>query len=329
MGRITNILVIRTDNLGDVLLTLPVLKKIKESNPETNIDLIAQESFRDFLKMQTYLRRVISYKPTVFGKLILLLKLVLCNHELVVNAVTRSDTFSSLCLAITRARHKRGFNNSLQKYFLTQKISPPHKIIHEIEFVKKLFPEQKIPRIPDFQSTANKSNLIAISPFASRDVKEWPIEYWKEFLEKIIKTEQAEIYVFGLPKHKSVLEKLNLPNIKVITNWNLVQFYEFLKKASLHITVNNGAMHLAAMVGTPQVLLNGPSSLTRWRPLQKKVVVISSNLDCVQSEETCGSYELCLKNNGACMNAIEVDEVVDAFKKQCFTSRNTNRSKRS
>ncbi len=317
MNEMNKLLVIRTDQLGDVLLTFAVIKEIKKKNDALKIDILVKEEFREFLNSQKIFNNVIGYKTTFLGKIICLIRLSFLKHDLTVDCVTRSDFFSSLCLLFSNANKKRGFAVGLRKYFINDSVNPPTELLHETEFVKKLFYDYKIETVDVYAERGLKRNnlIIAISPFASHFVKEWPLEKWNKFIEQLKLIKNWEVHVFGLKKHQKLIEKLSSDGVFIHYDLSLTEFYNILKRTSLHITVNNGAMHLAAMAGVPQIILNGPSSLTRWKPIQKNPTVISSNLDCTQSEEKFGSFEPCIKNNGACMTVITVEDVLEAVKK--------------
>ncbi len=318
MNELNKLLVIRIDQLGDVLLTFAVINKIKKKNDALKIDILVKEEFREFLISKKFFNKVIGFQNTFFGKIICLIRLSFLKYDLTVDCVTRSDFFSSLCLLFSNANKKRGFAVGLRKYLINDVVKPPTELLHETEFVKKLIYDYEIETVDVYAERELKRTelIIAISPFASHFVKEWPLEKWDKFIEKLKLIKNCEVHIFGLKKHQKLLEKLSADGVVIHYNLSLTAFYNILKKTSLHITVNNGAMHLAAIAGVPQIILNGPSSLTRWKPLQKNPTVLSSNLDCTQSEEKFGSFERCVENNGDCMNAITVEDVLKAVKKK-------------
>ncbi|HQQ06791.1 MAG TPA: glycosyltransferase family 9 protein, partial [Candidatus Omnitrophota bacterium] len=68
-----------------------------------------------------------------------------------------------------------------------------------------------------------------------------------------------------------------------------------------------GAMHIAAVVKTPQVAVFGPGYLTRFDPriVSQKAVVLHAETACAPCNRvSCGSR--------ACLNAIPVKTVLDA-----------------
>ena len=55
------ILIIRFSSFGDVLLTTPVIRKIKEKYPDSEIDFIVYESFSEAVSLNPYIRKLILF----------------------------------------------------------------------------------------------------------------------------------------------------------------------------------------------------------------------------------------------------------------------------
>lgn len=55
------ILVIRLSSIGDIILTTPVLKAFKEKYPETSIDFLVLDKFKDSIEGVPYIDNVILF----------------------------------------------------------------------------------------------------------------------------------------------------------------------------------------------------------------------------------------------------------------------------
>jgi ADP-heptose:LPS heptosyltransferase len=90
------------------------------------------------------------------------------------------------------------------------------------------------------------------------------------------------------------------------------------QRCALVVTVDGGAGHLAAAVGTPTVRLYGPAAAAvfgPWPPRSDQRVIVTAALDCVP----CGNLETppCgARRLPACMLALSVDDVVNAVRAQ-------------
>lgn len=90
---------------------------------------------------------------------------------------------------------------------------------------------------------------------------------------------------------------------------DLKQLVYLLKRCDAFVSNNTGTMHLAVMLATPTVLVNGPSNLVRWGPRESIHRVVDKNLPC--SGADCLA-EMC-QNKFACIKDITIEEVFVAF----------------
>ena len=88
----------------------------------------------------------------------------------------------------------------------------------------------------------------------------------------------------------------------------LTQLAALMQRASLVITNDSAALHLACAVNTPCLALFGPTDPRKYGPTGPQDRVIQRRLFCVPCEQA-----LC-RFNHECMRFIPVEEVVDAAK---------------
>ena len=81
------------------------------------------------------------------------------------------------------------------------------------------------------------------------------------------------------------------------------------KQVDLFIGGDTGPMHLAAAVNTPVIALMGPTDPRTHGPYGDNNIVIQKDLDCIN----CWERE-CSRDH-ACMQKIQVEEVLEAVKK--------------
>ena len=62
------ILIIRFSSFGDVLLTTPVIRKIKEKYPDSEIDFIVYEGFSEAVSLNPEIRNLILSKKENLNK---------------------------------------------------------------------------------------------------------------------------------------------------------------------------------------------------------------------------------------------------------------------
>jgi ADP-heptose:LPS heptosyltransferase len=89
-------------------------------------------------------------------------------------------------------------------------------------------------------------------------------------------------------------------------------FVALLSMASLVISANNGAMHLAAALQVPQIALHGPTNAHQWGPLNARAVVIRSHCPGCPCLDLGFEYH---RRDGFCMEQVDGEEVYRSAKK--------------
>ena len=121
---------------------------------------------------------------------------------------------------------------------------------------------------------------MAIHPFTSDPVKQWPVERFMELARSIAQEMKVKVVLVGrtevgTPPYRSggcpASCRRTAPNfIDLINKTSLVELAALLKRCSLLISCDSGPMHLAASVGTPVVALfrnDLPGkTVKRWGP---------------------------------------------------------------
>jgi predicted lipopolysaccharide heptosyltransferase III len=131
--------------------------------------------------------------------------------------------------------------------------------------------------------------IIALHPFSRWGYKEWPIQNYIGVIEHIGSRYPVCFVVTGAPEEKHRAEEIirgsraNVYNLAGRTSIN--ELPGVLKKCSLLIGIDSAAVHIAASVGTPTTTIFGPSSPKNWAPRGKQHQVVSMSLPCVPCRE--------------------------------------------
>ena len=60
LARYKKILIIRLSSLGDILLTTPLIRSLKNLYPQLNIDFIIREEYQDTIKLNPHISKIIT-----------------------------------------------------------------------------------------------------------------------------------------------------------------------------------------------------------------------------------------------------------------------------
>ncbi|CAM3953293.1 glycosyltransferase family 9 protein [Flavobacterium weaverense] len=104
-------------------------------------------------------------------------------------------------------------------------------------------------------------NLIGIAPFAQYDSKVYPIDLMQKVIEQLAKNSSYKILLFGGGKKEiEVLESLSKDKVNVINMAGKIKFQQELQVISnldVMLSMDSGNAHIAAMLGVKVVTLWG------------------------------------------------------------------------
>ena len=167
-----------------------------------------------------------------------------------------------------------------------------HEVEYNLELVRRLGIGASIARpVLDVDSVSlkklpfnwNKTGpVIALHPYTSDAIKQWPLERFFSLARIIVRTLGATVIVIGgkEERQRSILfsDTDNPKLVDLVGKTTLPQLAAVLSKCKLLISGDSGPVHLATCAGTPSIALfrndmpgKGP---TRWGPLSPGSIVI-------------------------------------------------------
>ena len=105
-------------------------------------------------------------------------------------------------------------------------------------------------------------------------LREWPAERWVEFAMQCAQQRPESFFVVtGSPADQprvgelvAMLVRAGVRACGFAAAFGMKSLVALLERAELAVCVNTGILHLAAIVGTPTLGLNGPTAEHRWGP---------------------------------------------------------------
>ena len=332
------ILIIKLRYIGDTLTLLPVVRAIKKNRPDSHVAVMIYKGTEGILAYQKGIDEIILIDREEIKQRILFKRL---KHNLktwkdlykkrfdLVIDLTSSDRSSFISLA-TRAQKRVGapLGNLLERFAYHELIEGDPKKIHIIEYqlgsLKRLgFPTQEadmsifVPeeiekKIHDqWASVINSKPLVIIHPGARSRLRQWRDERFAQIADRLKTTYNARIVLIGGPNEENSINQVETkmaqkPEAKT-TALQLIEAAALLKQAQLFIGNDTATGHIAAGVGTPHIILFGPTFPHLWTPRGAK------GISLFKSPECCGCRQIaCLKAENPCMDWISVEEVWQA-----------------
>ena len=304
------ILLVRTDRIGDTLLTLPVAKPIKERWPDCKIDFLARTYTHPILKNVKEIGQILNYDPEgvhrgIRGHQLLATEIQQQNYEAAILFYPRFGLTSALWWAGIPRRI--GTSHRWYSFLLTDRVHQSRKecLKHEAEYnldlLEPLF--QDLPsEIPQFRLaipektkrelqeilTANDilGKYIVVHPGNGDSAPNLSLDQYRTIIQQI-SLSGIRVVLTGVNSEKeyneSLKSDLSKNNITDLTGTlNLEQMIALLSEACGLITTSTGPAHIASSVGTPVATFYCPAiphTPDRWGPLENLERVITPKLE--------------------------------------------------
>ena len=343
-----NILIIRTDRIGDVVLTTPAIKALRDAFPEARITILVSPATKDLVDGNELLDDVMlddrhgEHKGlSGYWKLVALIKKQ--KFDLVINYHTKRRT-NLLCF-LAGIPVRTGYKNNKFGFLLNCPVKDERHLgkKHEAQYCLDILREFDIaagdltlflPVKKDALIWTDQlriryglnadDQMIAVHCGASDPAKQWPPANFAQVIDALRNRYGCKIILIGSSREKQVSQEvaaLCAEGIIDITGETTVgQLAALLSQCSLLVSNDSGPVHIAAGVGIPVVSIftrNQPGiNPERWRPLgeRSKVVSVSPNQKEDISVQKAGAQD---PQNMELIEPGAVLEAVDALFKLC------------
>jgi heptosyltransferase-3 len=332
--RLQNILVVRTDRIGDVILTLPTIEVLKQNFPNARVAMLLNsytaglvEGFADVI---IYNRKT-ALKP--FFEM--LAELRSARFDAVVVAFPRFRIALLLWLARIPVRVGTGYR--WYSFLFNKKIFEHRKTVerHEAEYnlsllnglgcevsskptIKIVISEQDKEKASDIRQSigiSDSDRLALLHPGSGGSARDWKPENFALLAAELKKLGFYVVITGGKAEThlvQSVAQDAGEGVKSFVSNLSLKEFAAFIQTAKLFVANSTGPLHIAAAVGTPVIGFFAPvhvMSPKRWGPLtDKKVIFVPDPAQCSR----CKGGK-CQGNQ--CMEQITVQQVLKASMK--------------
>lgn len=313
------ILCIALKQIGDVLMTTPSVRHLKEKYPQSEIHFLTQPPADQLFRYNPFINKLIKMpaKPSIREGADLLKKLRRERYDIVIDFLGLPKT--AIIAKLTGAQKRIGFNLRGRALLYSDALSAPSDIHYSAQQRLSLLSAIGINEsdakldfyISDKERTAaskllegvgavSNKPLITVSPVSRRDYKIWPAENFAKVCDYLAEFHSAQIlFVWGpgeyhfVSKVKELMKRSSLPKYDIP---NLSETVALFEKADLHIGNDNGPMHFAIAAGTPTVAVFGKPQAKNWTPpnsskhlaaefdpgCKRECVYPKCNLECLQ-----------------------------------------------
>ena len=292
------ILVLRLDRIGDVLMSLPAIRALRDALPEAKIRLAVGAWSKEIAQDAPVDEVLVWSAPWVGRKDEGASSLVSLFQVARSRAATRPDLAIDLqgdsramwLMAATGARARAGYANTGSAALLTAIAD----LDEDVSFVEQNYRAieaalgRAVPRKPfrwlDEERRARgaallaghlseaglsrKGPLIGIHPGAGRRIKEWPVERFVELGRRLVKEKDATLVVTGsfgeAARAGAISAALQGAALDLSGRQTLGALAEVMSACDAFVSCDTSAMHFACALGLPSVAIFGPSDPRRY-----------------------------------------------------------------
>ncbi len=309
-SEIKNVLVILLSNIGDVIVTFPVLDVLRGECPQAKLSVVVGPKGRALFEGNHSIHRVFIFDKhqSVPKTLDLLKKLRREQYDLVIDLRNTAFPF----FMRTRRRTSPFMRNSNTMHMRLRHLQRLQSVL---EFNKSDYPKVSL-HIPEkdkeyvrglIKDEIKDSQYIVICPSAADRRKRWSEEGFAELCDRLVAAFPMKVVLVGEGEGQGVVdrivEKMKQPAVKLNGRTTLLQLAELLRLSSLAIVNDSGPMHLASYLDVPVMTLFGPTDPTTAAPWGKVNYFIKKDTLCA----ACRRPGLNLPHE--CMKAITAEEV--------------------
>lgn len=168
----------------------------------------------------------------------------------------------------------------------------------------------------DSVSSDASHRWLTINPFSRWSYKEWPYDKWVQVIDWLWNKFKLTSVIVGSPdemaKAAALVNMCSGYACNLAGKTALDELAGVLSLGSFHIGVDSAAPHIAAAVGTPTIIIYGPSDWRDWAPVGNQHRVVVPDRECVPCyKKGCNGSGL-----SQCLETLEVETVQKAIQEQ-------------
>lgn len=310
---VKRILIVSMTNIGDVVLSCPVIDRLTEDFPAAEIDVVVGPKVASLFEGNPHVRvSVYDKQAPLRKKYAWFLDLYRRRYDVVV------DVRHTMLAWLLRPRYARRSIFKMTK--------PEHKKERHLACLRQVYDyghdracgQYAVVTLPEDEKFFKESvgpalqdkSFVVIAPGAADAAKRWSPDGFAVVADSLSKTHRV-VFV-GDAQDALVIEAIQQRMRGRSLSWagktNLRQLAFVLKKSAWVLCHDSGVMHLACYLNVPVVALWGPTNLGQYSPWSDQSVVVRRNEQCLRCRDPKS------KQAHQCMSMIKTEDVLNAIK---------------
>lgn len=328
---IRHILISRTDAIGDVMLTIPLAKYIKEKMPNVRVSFLGNTYTKPILaycqsideiiefaslqklskaaQIETLASKSIDAIVHVFPNPAIAALAKQANIPLRIGTTNRVYHWFTCNILIRMSRKKSELHEAELNFSLLEGLAinsfPKKETLHQYYDLKVDIVDDIVKEYID----KNKVNLI-LHTKSRGSAREWGLENFRQLISRLNK-DKYNIILSGTEEEGLLFREQLVKPYDYVKDasgkFTLKQFIQLIKASDALVAASTGPLHIAAALGLKAVGLYAPLKPLfpqRWGPLGEKAKALAIDKNC----DDCKNGSRCL-----CIESIQVDDVIQAI----------------
>ena len=305
------ILVVSQTNIGDVVLTCPVIDILRRDFPQARIDVVTgPKAVSLFADNPDFGIKVFDKQAPLRQKFAWFKDLYQAHYDCVVDLRRTMLAFflrpryaTPVLSGKSFTGHKKDAHlNRLRQVYDFDAFSPKQYAVLTTKEDEQFFAKEVAPALQG-------QRFIVIVPGAADSAKRWHSQGFAAVADHL--SAAKRIVFVGDAKDAGIVDdiqgRMKSSSVSLAGKINLRQLALVLKKCSWVMTHDSGVMHLACYFNVPVLALWGPTDINKYAPWgSKKSVIVRRNEKCLRCQDPRA------KELHNCMSFITVEDVINA-----------------
>lgn len=320
------ILIVQLRRIGDVLLTTPVIRALREKFPQAHIDFLVEKPGAEILQGNPYLSNILVYDKK--EQVRWLQRIHRERYDLIFDFLRNPRT--SWIVFSSGARYRVAFKKQWRDFAYNVRITPdpvPKYVpAFKLDLLKVLGIENnnvtldivvtetacaKARQWLSQEGVTGSDLLIGISPTSRRQARRWSKAGFARTADYLMRKHKAKVvFLWGPGEEEYVDDILRMCKESPLKHPSLTiaELTALIKELNLFIGNDNGPMHVAQAFAIPTVVIFGPTQSVNWSDPQPRNIVIKADVDCLE----CNKQEC---DKMYCMEKVSPEKVIEEVHK--------------
>jgi lipopolysaccharide heptosyltransferase II len=314
-----NILAIRLDNIGDVVMTGPAIRALRQANPGAKITMMASPGGSQVTPLLPWVDDVIAWRavwqdiskdvpvtPEKELELVQLLAERAFDAAFIFTSFSQSPYPPAYACYMARIPLRVGQSKEFGGGLLSHWVKPLEEPTYQVDRNLHLLRGLDIPvaddrlelRVPPAAQHSVEALLaesgigpqqpyVALAPGASAKARRYDEERFAAAVEQISEQARLPVVLIGSPREVGkfptleTLATLTYHVHSLIGRTSVVEMGGIIQRSALVITNNSGSLHMAAAFNRPLVALySGTETLEQWAPRTRALEILNRPTHC-------------------------------------------------